>query len=172
MVIDDQLQLAKGHAKIIKFSDAPAFAHSIADLTPVYAGQAASALRGVALLPSGEVLIQDQLLGLKPGSRVRWGMITEGTPGALNQATLKLRQSGKSLALSIHSQDNKKLTWRVIDTAKRRHEWDSPNPGTRMVAFESTAPTSGQLTFAVLFTPGSCTQSVRGTLKLTPLEQW
>ena len=33
-------------------------------------------MRGVALLPSGEVLLQDQLSGLKPGSRVRWGMIT------------------------------------------------------------------------------------------------
>lgn len=129
LVIDEQLQVASGHAKIIKFSDAQAFPHSVIDLTPVYSGQAKSVLRGIALLPSGEVLIQDELEGLKPGSRVRWGMITTGMPGNPDKPVIELRQSEKSLALAIHSPD-KDLTWKLIDTAKPRHEWDSPNPGT------------------------------------------
>ena len=57
----------------------PTFPHSVLDMSDVYEGQAESVQRGVALLPSGEVLIQDQLTGLKPGASVRWGMITPGT---------------------------------------------------------------------------------------------
>ena len=63
------------------------------------------------------------------------------------------------------------LAWQTIDTAKRRNEWDSPNPGTRMVAFEAVAPPSGELTLAVLATPGSCAESSAGC-ELRPLKQW
>lgn len=171
LVIDGQLQVARGHAKIIKFSDAPAFPHSVTDLTPVYSGQAKSVHRGVALLPGGEVLIQDQLEGLKPGSRVRWGMVTPGMPGDSGKPVIELRQSGKSLTLSIRSPE-KGLAWKLVDTAKPRHEWDSPNPGTRMLAFEATAPESGQLSFAVLLTPGSCANPIGDKLSLKPLRAW
>ncbi|MHC4356410.1 MAG: heparinase II/III domain-containing protein [Planctomycetota bacterium] len=73
LVIDGRLQTAKGNAPVIKFSDDPKFPHTIVDLSPVYEGQAESIHRGFALLPSGEVLIQDELSGLRSGSRVRWG---------------------------------------------------------------------------------------------------
>ena len=158
LVIDGQLQRASGSGKIVAFSDAAEFPHSIVDLTPVYQGQAATVRRGVALLPSREVLIHDQLTGLKPGSRVRWGMITPGSPGELGAATLELRQSQARLGLAILSPPG--VGWQQIDTARRRREWDSPNPGTRMVAFEAVAPDSGELTLAVLATPGSCPKSV------------
>jgi hypothetical protein len=171
LVIDDQLQVAKGHSKIVKFSNDPDSPYSIADLTPVYAGQAKTIWRGVALLPSGEVLIQDELEGLRPGGRVRWGMVTPGTPNSPGQRDIELRQSGKSLVLTLRS-SNKDATWRIIDTAKPRNEWDSPNLETRMVAFESIAPKSGELTMAVLLTPGSCANSVRGKLRLMPLQKW
>ena len=171
LVIDDQLQVAKGHSKIVKFSNDPDSPYSIADLTPVYAGQAKTIWRGVALLPSGEVLIQDELEGLRPGGRVRWGMVTPGTPNSPGQRDIELRQSGKSLVLTLRS-SNKDATWRIIDTAKPRNEWDSPNLETRMVAFESIAPKSGELTMAVLLTPGSCANSVRGKLRLMLLQEW
>ena len=63
-------------------------------------------------------------------------------------------------------------TWETIDTAKPRNEWDSPNRGTRMVAFEAVAPDSGTLTLAVLATPGSSRGSVRESLKVQPLAGW
>jgi hypothetical protein len=41
-----------------------------------------------------------------------------------------------------------------------------------MVAFEAVAPDSGILTFAVLATPGTSTDSVRESLKIQPLASW
>jgi hypothetical protein len=169
-VIENQLQLASGHGKLIQFSDNPEFAHSVMDLSSVYQGQADSAVRGVALLPSGEVLIQDQLSGLKPGSRVRWGMVTPAAADNNGNAVIKLRQQEATLELAILSPSS--TAWQLIDTSKPRNPWDSPNRDTRMIAFEAVATQSGQLSFAVLVTPGSCSDSVRGTLQPRPLEQW
>ena len=170
LVIDGQLQRAVGSGKFISFSDDPAFPHSVLDMSSVYQGQARSVLRGIALLPSGEVLIQDQLTGLKPGASVRWGMIAPATLDKVGRSTIQLVQGKANLALQIMAPAT--ATWTEIDTATPRNVWDSPNRGTRMVAFESTAPASGELTFRVLATPGSCKKSVQKSLKIRPLEEW
>jgi len=167
LVIDGQLQRASGSGRIVQFSDDPAFPHSIVDMTPVYAGQAESIQRGVALVDSRSVLIQDRLTGLKPGSRVRWGMITRGSPGEVSGSSVALRQDDARLTLTILSPEN--AAWQVIDTATPRNQWDSPNRGTRMLAFEIVAPASGELTLAVLATPGSAPASKPN---LRPLSKW
>jgi hypothetical protein len=170
LVIDDQPQRVSGNASITAFSDNQDRAFSIVDMTPVYEGQVQSAQRGFRLLPSGEVFIQDELTGLKPGARVRWGMVTAGTGGELGHGKVVLHQNDKVLALKILTPAN--AGWTQIDTEKPRHEWDSPNPGTRMMAFELRAPESGQLTLAVVATPGSCKQPSADNLNVIPLESW
>jgi len=171
LVIDDQLQVAKGKALIVRFSDGPAFPHSVVDLSSVYAGQAQTVWRGVGLLGSNEVVIQDELTGLKAGSRVRWGVITRGEPEAMGATRLGLRQSDRSLQLLIRGVEPVS-GWQVIDTARPRHEWDSPNRGTRMVAFEAQAPESGRLRWAVVLTPGSCEGSAADGFELRALAEW
>lgn len=153
LVIDDGPQVVAGNAKIVRFSDDPAFPHSVADLTPVYAGQAASVHRGIALLPSGEVLVRDRLEGLKPRATVRWGMVTAAKPGEVGARTLTLRQGDASLRLRILLSDEP--TWALYETATPKNEWDSPNPGTVMVGFQAIAPDSGTLDLAVVLTPGA-----------------
>jgi len=170
LVIDGQLQRASGNGRVIRFSDDPAFPHSVLDMSSAYQGQAGSVQRGVGLVNFREVLIQDHLTGLKPGSRVRWGMITPGVPGESGAARIELRQNDARLTLTILSPQA--ATWHTIDTARPRNEWDSPNRGTRMVAFEATAPDSGELTLAVLAQPGSDTDSAKPEVKLRPLEDW
>jgi hypothetical protein len=171
LVIDGQLQRASGKGKVVSFSDDPKFPHSVIDLTSAYSGQVKSAARGVALLRSREVLIEDHLTGLKPGSRVRWGLITPGVPQDAGRPTIELRQKDAGLKLSILSPSA--ATWQTVDTAQPQHEWDSPNPGTRLVAFETLAPESGELTLAVLATPGTCTKSLQGWAShLPPVEDW
>ena len=170
LIIDGQLQVASGNAPIVEFSEIPTWPYSILDMTAVYGGQADSLRRGVALLPSHEVLIQDELAGLKPGSRVQWGMITPGKPTGLSESNIVLRQGGEQLLLKLVSPRDG--GWKQIDTSGPRHEWDSPNPGTRMIAFEATAPESGELTLAVLATPGRCGDSVAKNLRIVPLKSW
>jgi hypothetical protein len=170
LVIDDELQVAAGDATMERFSSDSNRPFAIVDMTPVYKGQAAAVKRGIALLPSHEVLIQDELTGLKPGSRVRWGMLTPGEPAELGRQEVVLHQQDKRLTL--HLLEPHELPWREIETAKPPHEWDSPNPGTRMIAFEAVAPDSGKLTLAVIATPGSCTSPMTEALKLQPLQEW
>jgi hypothetical protein len=170
LVIDGQLQVAAGNAKIVEFSDDSVRPYSIVDMTPVYRKQVQSARRGVVMLPTREVLIQDELTGLRPGSRVRWGMITPAETDGLGKDALTLHQAGEKLRLSLVAA--KSDGWKQIDTAKPRHDWDSPNPGTRMVAFEATAPESGELTLVVAATPGSCSDAVASKLPIVPLDDW
>jgi hypothetical protein len=170
LVIDEQLQVAAAAARFIRFSTNTAFPHSVLDMSDVYASQANSIQRGVALLPSREVLVQDRLSGLRPGSRVRWGMITPGEPAQPGAREIRLINGNARLTLTILAPTE--ATWRVIDTANPRKEWDSPNPGTLMLAFEVTAPASGDLTLAVVATPGSCSKSALPDLALRPLSDW
>jgi hypothetical protein len=170
LVIDNQLQDVSGNAPIIGFSDDRAHTYSIVDLSSVYHTQAASVKRGVQLLPSSEVLVQDELTGLHPGARVRWGMITTGEPDKLGGSVVRLRQASKELVFSIVSPGSEH--WKQIETAKPPNEWDSPNPGTRMMVFEAAATDSGTLTLAVLATPGNCKESVARAISLNPLETW
>lgn len=167
--IDGGLQFAAGKAPL-EFVDDPERPFSIVDMSGVYKDQAQTVKRGFAMLPSNEVLIQDELTGLKPGARVRWGMVTPGAPEKLGDRDLVLKQHDKTLKLTLR--EPQAATWSQVETAQPPHEWDSPNPGTRMVAFEATAPESGKLTLAVVATPGSCQTPQASKLMVQPLADW
>jgi hypothetical protein len=74
------------------------------------------------------------------------------------------------LRLSIVSPKTK--AWTQIETETPPHDWDSPNPDTRMVAFEAVAPTSGKLTLVVAATPGSSAQPVAAKRPIMLLRDW
>jgi len=170
LVIDGRLQVAHGFAKIVRFSDNPAFPHAVADLSAVYSGQVESVYRGVALLPSGEVWIRDRLTGLRPGTHVRWAMITRGKPRLDSGPKAELRLGQARLALRSVMPSG--IAWRALDCARPAHEWDSPNRGTTMLVLEAVAPASGVLDFGVLATPGTCGESRLDSLPDGPPETW
>ncbi|MBI5771364.1 MAG: heparinase II/III family protein [Verrucomicrobia bacterium] len=153
LVIGDALQVVTGRSHIVRFSTDPAFPHSVVDMSPVYAGQAATVHRGIALLPDGRVFVRDHLAGLKPGVAVRWGMVTTARPGEVGSDSLELHQHKATARLRIHEPAG--AVWALVDTAKSRNPWDSPNPGTVMAAFTVQAPASGTLDLGVVFSPGS-----------------
>jgi len=149
LVIDGQLQFAKGTAKILSFRGAPA-PQTVLDLSAVYTN-ASRVVRTGELLPTGEFRLTDTLQGLRPGARIRWGMVTRAVPTALSPGPLVLTEAGKRLTLTpLHTPAT---VWKIYETAKPPNEWDSPNPGTRMVGFEAAAPESGDLVLSVSFTP-------------------
>jgi hypothetical protein len=168
LVIDGQLQKASARGRIVEFSDKPAFPHSIVDLSDGYEGQAKSVRRGIALVDTRNVVIQDQLTGLKPGSRVRWGMVTTRTPGEAGRPNIELKEDKARLGMTIVAPGS--ASWKIVDTAKPRNEWDSPNRGTCMIAFEAVAPESGELTLVVLAQPGASGESA--AVKIVPLDDW
>ncbi len=155
LVIDGQLQLAKGKAKVVSFREGPE-SETVLDLTAVYTN-ATQVIRTGTLLATGEYRLTDTLKGLKPGAMVRWGMVTRSTPDAQRNGTLLLREADKQLWLSpLHNPD---IAWKTFEVAKTPNEWDSPNTGMVMVGFEAAAPASGELALVVLFTPGGLKRS-------------
>ena len=154
LVIDDKLQNAKADGEMVAFSDKPGDASATIDMTSAYAGQLEKAERTVKLLPTGQVLIGDKLTGLKPGSKVRWQMMSYGTPGETDGNELTLTKDGKSMVLNVLAPEA--IEWKVLDSATPQNEWDSPNRGTCMPSFTVIAPQSGELMIRVIATPGSC----------------
>lgn len=148
LMINGKPQIAQGKALITEFSDDPAGPHTTVDLTPLYADQAAKVTRTLSMPERKRVLIHDRLTGLKPGSRVRWGMVTRAAV-TLEGSKAVLRDAGKSLR--VEGRGSIPIRWTVVDTATPAAEFDSPNPGTAMLAFEVTAPESGELEFTVSF---------------------
>jgi hypothetical protein len=169
LVINGQPQQVSGHGRIVQFSDNPEFPHSIVDMSSVYRGQVESARRGISLINGETVLIQDQLSGLKPGSTVRWGMITPGSVEAVRDSVIDLAQASARIKLVILSPQP--ASWTIVNTKSPPNEWDSPNPGTRMIAFEALAPESGDLTLAVVAIPGD-PESPSLRFEIRPLDQW
>jgi hypothetical protein len=153
LVIDGQLQRADADAPMARFSDDPAFPHSVVDMSTSYRGQVEHAHRGIALLPGGSVLVRDHLTGLRPGAKVRWGMVTRAAVGETGHPSLILRESGKELALAIHGDEAPR--WQSIELDTFTNEWDSPNDGFTMVSFTAVAPESGTLDLTVVMRPGS-----------------
>jgi hypothetical protein len=170
LVIDGQLQNSSGNAPIITFSDNPDWPFTIVDLTDAYRDQVKSARRGVALLPSGQAIIRDEFSGLKPGSRVRWAMISRGEPTGLGTDRVVLNQENQTLALAAISKHS--AVWQAIDISTPKNEFDSPNPGTRLLTLEATAPPTGNLTITVLATPGSCSAPSPTASVEVPLSSW
>jgi len=152
VTIDGQLHVAKGFGKIVKFADDPQLPHVIIDLNAVYAGQAQGVTRACALLPSRTAVIQDRLVGVKPGAKVRWAMVTGAKKLEPNGRDMVLTAGDKSL---IVRQDAGAAAWRVTDLSTPPNTWDAPNKGMSLISFEAEVPADGAVALRVLLIPGS-----------------
>ncbi|MDA3923078.1 MAG: heparinase II/III family protein [Kiritimatiellae bacterium] len=150
LVIDGKLQYAKGRATLISFKGG-SNAETVIDLTPVYKDQASKIIRSGRLLSSGEVQITDSIEGLKPGAKVRWGMMTRAKVNPSDTQEITLTERGKTLKLTLKHDSSAR--WQIIDAAKPRNEWDSPNKNYKMITFTTIAPESGKMLLDVLITP-------------------
>lgn len=169
LVIDDRLQLVKGHGRFVRFSDDPAAPGSIQDLTEVYPQAARRILRGIRLLPAGAVLIQDELES--PRARfIRWQMLTRAAVHRVSDTLLVLKAGGSQLQLEIL--DPPGAGWEVDDLSRPVNRWDAPNPGTRRVSFTVTSTPQPRLTLRVLARPQGALPLASKDVPATPLEQW
>jgi hypothetical protein len=153
VTVDGQLHVAKGFGKILKFDSDPTLPHTVIDLTEVYEGQAKSVTRACALLPSRTGMVQDRLIGVKPGAKVRWAMVTNAKSCAAQGSDMVLKDGEKSLA--VRAVTPASVTWAVTDLSKPPQAWDVANKGASMISFEVDAPASGTVQFRVLLVPGS-----------------
>ena len=169
LTIDGQSHRVDGEARIAGFSDAAKNPCAIVDLTPVFAGQASRVLRGFRVRHEREVMVQDELAGLKPGADVRWAMAT-GADISIEDGSARaiLSERGRRLEVRLLAPAAAKLA--VIDAAPPDDGFNAPNPGRRMLIVHAAAPADGTLTIAIWL---NSTNAAAGTAPLVePLEQW
>jgi hypothetical protein len=148
--IDGDLHRANGRAAVIGFLDNGKASKVTLDLSPVFP-KAKKVLRIGEMRADGVYTLTDTISGLKPGSRVRWQMMTKAVPSDIRKGSILLSVDKKQLKLStLHVST---VEWQVSDISKPVKEWDSPNKDYRVVFFEQTAPASSNVTFVVTFEP-------------------
>jgi rhamnogalacturonyl hydrolase YesR len=168
LTIDDQLFNAAGAAQITKFSEQKDASIAVLDLSPVYAGQAKKVTRGFVFRPGKQVLIRDELEGLKPGSAVRWAMVTDAKI-TFNGEAATLSESGKTLHVQLLAPASAQLA--SISAEPPKDAFDAPNPGQQILIVNAVAPASGALEICVQLTPGAVAETA-DPLASTPLEKW
>ena len=166
LTIDGQPHRVAGHARFTHFSSADANPHVIADLTPVFAGQASTVHRGVRLLPGRRILVQDELSGLRPGARVRWQLTTRAGV-TCHDTSATLRQEGRTLQAQLFASSD--ATFTVEPAEPPADGFNAPNPGASLLVATATAPAGGTLRITVVLTPGT---AVAPEPALVPLAVW
>ncbi len=153
LTINGQLHHAEGDARITHFSDDPKSAGAIVDLTPVFAGQATRVQRGFAFRSNRQVLIRDEIEGLKAGDKVRWALLTSAQIAIADDGQhAVLTQNGKALRVGLQGAPGAKFETISADPPR---DTDAPNPNSRFLIINFVAPESGALNYAITLQPGA-----------------
>jgi hypothetical protein len=167
LVVNSQHQRVDGNAPIIRYSDEQPFPHVVFDMSDVYEGQLAKALRGAALLPTGKVIIQDEFEAANQPATVRWAMVTPAKVSIETNKSAILRKDGKSMRLTVLT--DKEIQLRAYSTEPKA-DYDASNPDTRLIGFEVSLSSGQDARTAVLLTPSSA--KAKSSINLPSLLQW
>ncbi|MFC1795066.1 heparinase II/III family protein [Planctomycetota bacterium] len=167
LVVNDQHQRVNGNAPIIRYSGEASFPHVVFDMTDVYEGQLAEALRGAALLPTGQVIIQDEFKAADQPITVRWAMVTPAEVSIESNKSALLRKEGKSIRLTVLTDEEIQL--RTYSTEPKA-DYDARNPGTRLIGFEMSLSPEQAVRTVVLMSPSSA--NAKPSIDLRSVRQW
>ncbi|MGM9508834.1 heparinase II/III domain-containing protein [Larkinella sp. GY13] len=160
-------QMVTGFAPIVSHSSQPAFRNAITDLTSLYSGDLVSARRGIAIVDGQSMLVQDELETGAKESVVRWAFVTGAQVELIDSHRAILHQSGRKLVVALEPGSG--LTLRTWSTGPR-YEYDSANPGTVQVGFETTIPPQTKRSWKVDLIPGNV--SPEAVSPMVSLGQW
>jgi len=151
LTINNQLHNAKGFVPIVRYSDKSNFPHVAIDMTDLYKEQIKKALRGATLLPSGQILIQDQIQANDTAATIRWNMVTPAKIEIKSDTTARLLQNGKAMQFKVVTGSKAKLA--TYSTAPRSKP-DGDNGNTRMIGFDIKLKPNESTKIQVVMTPG------------------
>ena len=151
LTINSQLQRVDGYSKIDKFSNAGNFMYAVSEITEVYKGELATAIRGVAIVDEKFVVIADELTAPNNETTVRWALLTTANP-VIENNTIILTKDDKELTLKVDTHLSVTMkTWSTAPT----NNYDAQNPGTILVGFETKLPANKKEEIRVLLIPNS-----------------
>jgi len=168
LVVGGLNQRYEGGGEIVAFLSTPQRAHAVMDLSTAYRGQADKVLRGVAMLDRARVLVCDEIVGLKGGLDLRWGMVTQAE-ATIRDGTATLRQDGKGLRAEILEPAG--AAFEIVPTEKPRVETVMTR-NTRMLSIRVSEPKDPGLRIVVLFTPSVPSEKDLPRPFIGPLGAW
>lgn len=146
ITVDGREQIIKARATFIRSGEN----FATLNLSEIYAGQLASATRTVRLTPNGTIRIEDELTAPKDApAKIRWAFVTHATltDTADNTATLTLND--KKLTLRLTGVNARFQTY----STQSPHDYDTPNPNTRMIGFDLPLTPNQKATATIDFIP-------------------
>ncbi len=168
--INNQNQNFNSFTKIIASHSSPERSHAVADLSSAYEGQAKSVTRGIAVLNREVLLIQDEVVGLKPGDLFRWAMLTSA------KITLDGNRAELQIEDSVISAEIIQPMNAIFDTASTRptyHADERPNPGTCLFTVSVPLKIDTLITVAIELKQKVKEPShISHKIKITPLSKW
>ncbi len=167
LTVDKQHQLVTGSAPITSWGDSRGFKNAVTDMTEVYKGQVAKAVRGIAIVDEGYVLVRDEIEALGKETTIRWTMLTPANVKITGSDKAELTKNGKTLTLQVKGPGNIKMQSWSTDPP---NSYDAPNPGTTMVGFTVTLPANSKNAFDVTLVPGS--HGKKKVKKSAALDSW
>lgn len=168
LVVDSTLQKVDAEATIIKHSgENPNFKYTVVDMTPVYEGQLASAVRGIAIVDAHYVMIRDELINTDSNSQVWWGMVTYDAIEKIDDQTAIIKRDGKSLNFQIIQPKNAIVQTYSTDPG---NDFEDKNPGTMMIRFTTDLNPNQTIELLVLLIPEG-TEKVN-QIRLDQLKDW
>lgn len=165
--VNGQHQIVNGNAPIVRYSDKEAFPHVVFDMSEVYEGQLADVYRGAALLPTNQVLIQDEFKATNQPATVRWAMVTPAEVSIQSSKSALLKKAGKTMHLNVLT--DKEIQLRTYSTEPKA-DYDAPNPGTRLIGFEVSLSSGQAVRLGVLLSPSQ--EFAEDSINLRPVLQW
>lgn len=146
LTLDGQAHSARGMATLRMVAEREA----LIDLTPaLLPGQVTQATRRARFLDDA-VQLDDELLGARPGSTVRWAMATEAEV-RLEGTTAFLTQKGKRLTVQF---EGNAIQLDVLDISAPRQDFDQPNPNVRQLVVSGKPRADGSWKLAARFSRG------------------
>lgn len=149
LTMNQAYQQVNGKADIQVISQDPSRMEVAMDLSSLYADQAASTHRNIALVNQQKLEIKDQINSRDQYTLVQWTMLTSANfiPGPKGTATLEIK--GKKVKLALEGAEGTWETWSTEPT----HDYDAKNPGTRFVGFKLAMRPNSQEKITVSLTP-------------------
>ncbi|NQT26879.1 heparinase II/III family protein [candidate division KSB1 bacterium] len=168
LVVDDAPQIVNAEGMLLKHSDEdPDFMYTVVDMSPVYAEQLSTAIRGIAIVDSEYVMVRDELSNNDATSIVRWGMVTHDSVEMVDELTAIIQKEGKSLTFQVVQPSDAKIQLYSTDP---QNDFEDKNPGTVMLGFETELAPNQEKDLIVLLIPEGTNPPKQ--IRTTKLVEW
>ncbi|WP_283390803.1 heparinase II/III domain-containing protein [Millionella massiliensis] len=137
LTVNDSLHRVGGFVPIVTTWQTDKRVGAQLDLSELFGGDVKRAIRDITLVNGTTAEVTDRIEGGSKDARVVWTLCTSAEVRSINRRTLELTQSGKRLRLEADIPSDCRIN---VTENTPPHTYDAPNPNSRRITLEFTAP--------------------------------